>query len=105
MGETLIFAWHTAKWDRRVARLSLGMLSAVAEEIAALTPQQVASVSARHRDALQRRWEDARDFWTQLLAAAKSGDDDHLEDMHRHAKVLLAGELISRSTLTRIPAK
>jgi len=99
MSETLIFAWHTAKWDRRVARLSLGMLPAVAEEIAALTPQQLSAISARHSSALRLRWQDDPDFWAQLLVAAKSGDDDRLEEIHLHAKLLLAGEIISRSAL------
>lgn len=53
MSETLIFAWHTAKWDRRVARLSLGMLAAVAEEIAALTPQQLSDISRLYSSAVR----------------------------------------------------
>jgi len=104
MSETLIFAWHTAKWDRRVARLSLGMLPAVAEEIAALTPQQLSAISARHSSALRLRWQDDPDFWTQLLVAAKCDDNDRLEDVHLHAKLLLAGEIISRSAFARVPA-
>jgi hypothetical protein len=95
MSETLIFAWHTAKWDRGVARLSLGMSPVVAELIAALTPQQLASVSAQHSGALRLRWQDNADFWTSLLRAARSGDDDVLAEMHLHAKLLLCGELIS----------
>jgi len=45
LGELLVFAWHTAKWDRRVARLSLGMLPGVVGVISALTPQQLDIVS------------------------------------------------------------
>ena len=104
MSETLIFAWHTAKWDRRVARLSLGMSPAVAELIAALTPQRLAAISEHRSSALRLRWQDDPDFWARLIVAAKSENDDNLEDVHLHAKLLLTGEIISRSTLSRVPA-
>jgi hypothetical protein len=97
MSEMLIFAWHTAKWDWRVARLSLGMLPAVATLIAALTPQQLAKVSREHSGALLLRWADDKDFWTKLLIAAGNGDEEVLAEIHLHAKLLLVGDLISRS--------
>jgi hypothetical protein len=95
MSETLVFAWYTAKWDWRVARLSLGMLPAVAELIAALTPQQLAIVSAQHSGALRLRWQDESDFWTRLLVAARDGDEESLADSHFHANLLLSGELMA----------
>jgi hypothetical protein len=104
MQETLIFAWHTAKWDRRVARLSLGMSPTVAESIAGLTPRQLATISSHHSAALRLRWQDNADFWGRLLVVARSDDQEALIEIHLHAKLLLCGELISRSTLTRIPA-
>jgi hypothetical protein len=97
MSEMLIFAWHTAKWDWRVARLSLGMLPAVATLIASLTPQQLAKVSKDHSGALRLRWADDKDFWTRLLIAARDGDEEVLAECHLHAKLLLCGALISRS--------
>jgi hypothetical protein len=102
MQETLIFAWHTAKWDRRVARLSLGMLPAVAESMAALTPRQLADVSARHSGALRVRWQEQPDFWTRLLVAAIDSDEETLSEIHLHAKLLLSGELLARSALQRV---
>jgi hypothetical protein len=36
--ELLIFAWHTVKWDARVARLLLGMSPQVAETLAGSAP-------------------------------------------------------------------
>jgi hypothetical protein len=95
MSETLIFAWHTAKWDRGVARLSLGMSPAVAELIAALTPQQLSTISARHSGALRLRWQDDADFWTRLLVAAREGDEDELADIHLHANLRLSGALLA----------
>lgn len=97
MSETLIFAWHTARWDWRVARLSLGMLPAIATLIAGLTPQQLARVSKEHSSALRLRWDDHPDFWTRLLLATRDGDEEVLAEIHLHAKLLLCGELISRS--------
>jgi hypothetical protein len=93
MNEALIFAWHTAKWDRGVARLSLGMSPVVAELIAALTPQQLATISAKHSGVLRLRWQDDPQFWTRLLAAARGGDEEVLSDIHLHANLLLCGEL------------
>jgi hypothetical protein len=63
MGELLVFAWHTAKWDWRVAQLSLGMLPGVVEAIAAMTPHQLDIVSARHHGSLRLRWQEDTDFW------------------------------------------
>jgi hypothetical protein len=95
--ETLIFAWHTAKWDWRVARLSLGMLPAVATLISALTPQQLARVSKEYSGSLRLRWADDKDFWTRLLIAARDGDEEVLAEIHLHAKLLLCGDLIWHS--------
>jgi hypothetical protein len=99
MSETLVFAWHTVKWDRRVARLSLGVLPAVAEFIAALTPHELATISGKHSSELRLRWDNSPDFWSSLLTAARDGDEELLAEIHLHAKLLLCGELISRSSV------
>jgi hypothetical protein len=92
--ETLIFAWHSVKWDRRVARLSLGMSSAVADIIAALSPQQIADIAGHYSSELHLRWQGSAYFWTQLLRIACSGDSDALEEIRLHAKLLFCGALI-----------
>ena len=94
MGELLVFAWHTVKWDKRVARLTLGMVPGVAELMAALTPHQLDALSAKNCSALRLRWQDDRPFWTRLLGAARDDDEEALADIHLHAKLLLSGELI-----------
>jgi hypothetical protein len=38
------------------------------------------------------------DFWTRLVRAARVGDDEAPADLHLHAKLLLSGELLARST-------
>lgn len=96
MGELLVFAWHTAKWDRRVARLSFGMLPGVAELIAAMTPHKLDRLAAEHCSALRLRWQDNAGVWTRLLEAARDSDEETLIDIHLHAKLLLSGELIGR---------
>jgi hypothetical protein len=96
MGELLVFAWHTVKWDRRVARLALGMVPGVAEFIAALTPHQLDRIAADNYRALRLRWQDDAAFWTRLLEAARDDDEETLADIHLHAKLLLSGELIGR---------
>jgi hypothetical protein len=97
MQEILIFAWHTVKWDQRIARLSLGMAPAVAELIGALTPGRLAIISDNYRGALYLRWYNQPDFWSRLLIAARDNDEEILAETHLHAKLLVAGELIPRS--------
>jgi hypothetical protein len=98
MQETLIIVWHSAKWARRVARLSLGMSPKVVDIIAGLSPQRLADISHRHSSELRLRWQENADFWSQLLRAARNGDSDALDEIHLHAKLLLCDELISGST-------
>jgi len=104
MSEALVFAWHTARWDRRVARLSLGVSAGVVGLIAAFTPQQLAVVSARHWGVLRLRWQDEPDFWARLLGAAQDSDEEALSENHLHAKLLFSGELLARSTVATVPA-
>jgi hypothetical protein len=99
--EILIFAWHTVRWDRRVGRLSLGASPGVAESIAELTPRQLAVVAQRHNGELRLRWQDDTDFWSAVLRAARSGNEEALTEIHRHAKLLLCGELLSRAATSR----
>jgi hypothetical protein len=95
VSEVLVFAWHTAKWDPRIARLTFGMLPGVVEVIAALTPQQLANIPIQHSETLVLRWQADPDFWPGLLAAARDGDEEALADYHLHGKLLLSGALLS----------
>jgi hypothetical protein len=99
--ETLVFAWHTAKWDRRVARLALGMLPSVAECIAALTPQALATVASRASGALCLRWQDYPEFWVHLLMAARDDDQEVLEEIRLHAQLLIGRPALPRHALSR----
>jgi hypothetical protein len=101
VSEVLVFAWHTAKWDPCVARLTFGMLPGVVEVIAALTPQQLASTPLQHSEALALRWQADPDFWPGLLSAARGGDEEALADYHLHGKLLLSGALLEHSPSTR----
>lgn len=105
VGELLVFAWHTVKWDRQVARLSLGMMPGVVEAIAGLTPQQLTEVAAQFKSALRLRWQEDVEFWTRLLkAAAREGNEGTLADVHLHAKLLLLGELMTGSASIKVGA-
>lgn len=98
MSEVLVFAWHTAKWDPRVARLVLGMVPAVADIIRELAPEQLDAVSEFQSGALRLRWQDDVEFWTRLTQAVREGERQALADIHLHAKLRLSGELMARST-------
>jgi hypothetical protein len=89
LGELLVFAWHTVKWDKRVARLSLGIPSGVADAIGALTPRQLAIISARHACVLRLRWQEDPEFWTRLVITARDGDEEALADIQLDAELLL----------------
>jgi hypothetical protein len=94
-GELLVFAWHTVKWDQRVARLSLGMLPSVVDVIAGLTPRKLAVISARDAGVLRLRWQEDPEFWARLMVAARDGDEKGLSDSQLHAKLLLSGPLLT----------
>jgi hypothetical protein len=98
MSEVLVFAWHMAKSDRRVAQLVLGMAPSVVEIFRGLAPQELDAVSGLRCGALRLRWQEDQEFWTRLVRAARDGDEEALADIHLHAKLLLSGELMTRST-------
>jgi hypothetical protein len=75
MGEAPVSAWHTAKWDRQVARLVLGMVPQVVELVRDLTPQQLDAVAGLHAGALRLRWQEDGEFWTKLLTAARGNEE------------------------------
>lgn len=95
MHETTMLAWQTARWDHTVAQMSLAMSSSVAAIISALTPQQIRVICARECHAIRVRWADDVQFWLDLLTAAVTHDDDRLDDLRLHAKLLLCSELAS----------
>jgi hypothetical protein len=102
MSEVLVFAWHTAKWDTKVARLVLGMLQGVGEIVRGLAPQQLDAVSRLRSGALHLRWQEDQEFWARLAQAARRGDGEALADIHLHAKLLLSGELMQRSGSSKV---
>ena len=93
MQEIAMFAWQTARWDRTVAQLSLGMTASVVEVIAALTPKQVREISDRESQVIEVRWSNDPPLWRDLLLAAVAGNDEKMAELRLHAKLLLCGEL------------
>jgi hypothetical protein len=103
MLEVLMFAWQAARQDRTVALMAFAMSSSVAEIIAGLTPRQIRTIATRENHFVQIRWSSNLAFWRDLLIAALDGDEETLAVLHLHAKLMLCGELISHTTLTRSP--
>ena len=91
LGEVLVFAWHTARWDLWVARYVLGIVPGVVELVRGLTPAQLDALSRLHSGSLRLRWQEDRNFWARWAAAARDGDEEALADIHSHAKYLLHG--------------
>jgi hypothetical protein len=95
--ELLIFAWHTVKWDARVARLLLGMSPQVAESLAGLSPQRLTELGQEAAGELRLRRQEDHEFWGSLVTAALKNSRQALSDVHLHAKLLLCGELLAAS--------
>src|SRR4029077_5887714 len=93
--ELLIFAWHTVRWDERVARLLLGMSSEEGEKLSGLTPRRLTEIGPVARRELRLRWQQDTAFWELLLRAALKASREALSDVHLHAKLLLCGELLA----------
>lgn len=94
MRETLMLAWSTVAFDRGAASIMLGMAPAVSSMIAALGPQDVERIAARHCSHLEPRWKDFPAFWGKLLAAAHNDDEEALHEVHLHGAQLIGGELL-----------
>lgn len=95
MHETLMFVWHAAQSDARLACLAVGMSRDVSMAIAGMTAQEIRNVASKHSGEVGPRWRDAPEFWRKLLVAAQGGDENALADVHLHAKLLLSGELLA----------
>jgi hypothetical protein len=94
MRETLMLAWGVVAIDCGAASLLLGMAPGVCAMLAELGPQDVERIAARHSRHLRSRWEDLPLFWSNLLHAARAGDEDSLYELHLHGVQLLGSELI-----------
>lgn len=97
MHETVMFAWQTARWDRTVAQMVLGMSRSVAELISSLTPRQILAIATRESQSIGVRWANDPRFWRDLLLAAQTGNDERLADVQLHAKLLFCSELARSS--------
>jgi hypothetical protein len=93
--ELLIFAWHTVRWDERVARLLLGMSPEVGETLSRLSPQRLTEIGPVARRELRLRWQQDTAFWELLLTAALKDSRQALSEVHLHAKLLICGELLA----------
>ena len=93
--ELLIFAWHTVRWDERVARLLLGMSSEVGETLSRLSPRRLTEIGPVARRELRLRWQQDTAFWELLLTAALKDSRQALSEVHLHAKLLVCGELFA----------
>lgn len=92
--ETLLFARQAAREDVVVAKAMFAMATPVASLVASLTLQQVRSIASGHARDLRVRWEDDAEFWGELLAACRAGDEQAIDAARRQGKLLFCGELV-----------
>jgi hypothetical protein len=93
--ETLLFARQVAREDVNVAKAMFAMTSPVVRLIASFTVSQVRAIALGNARQLRVRWDGDPEFWGELLAACRSGDEQSLAALRRHAKLLFCGELLS----------
>jgi hypothetical protein len=93
--ETLMFAWHAAQSDPRIACLTIGMSSEVSAVIAGMTAREIRDVASKHGGEVAPRWRESPELWKRLLLAAQRGDEAALADVQLHANLLLSGELLA----------
>jgi hypothetical protein len=92
--ETLLFARQAAREDMSVAKAMFAMTSRVAGLIASLTLSQVRTIALGNTRQLRVRWDNDPEFWCDLLAASRAGDEQAISALRRHGKLLFCGELI-----------
>jgi hypothetical protein len=92
--ETLLFARQAAREDITVAKAMFAMTSPVAKRVASLNMSKVKSIAATHAHELRIRWDEDPEFWRDLLLACRSADEESLDDLRRHAKLLFCGETV-----------
>lgn len=92
----LVLAWYTARLNRELAIVLLGLAPAVADVIATLRMQQIDRIAERQFRHVRPRWEDHPAMWQQLLRSAQSGDVDSVCDFNVRGIQLLTSELMSQ---------
>lgn len=95
--ETLMFAWQVAREDPRVAQILFAMTQPVAHLISSLAMQDIRTVAIERSNCLRFRWDDNAQLWRELLVAVTTDNEEALEELRLHTKLLFCGDLISRN--------
>jgi hypothetical protein len=98
--ETLMFAWQVAREDPRVAQILFAMTQPVAHLISSLAMQDIRTIAIERSNFLRFRWDDNAQLWRELLVAVTTDNEEALDELRLHAKLLFCGDLISRSRET-----
>jgi hypothetical protein len=93
--ETLLFARQVARENASVAKVIFAMTASVVRLIALFTVSQIRATAIGNAHQLRVRWDGDPEFWSKLLAACRSGDQQDLEAIRRHAKLRFSGEFVS----------
>jgi hypothetical protein len=94
--ETLLFARQVAREDVNVAKAMFAMTSPVVRLIASFTVSRIRAIAIGNARQLRVRWDSDPEFWGELLLTCRSGDEQALAALRRHAKLLFCGELIRK---------
>ncbi len=97
MLEVLMFAWHEALADRKMAVFTVGMTPEISGMLAQLSAHRVREVAAAYSGEVAMRWMDMTDIWKGMAEAARQADEKRLSLFHLHAKLLLMGTLRTTS--------
>jgi hypothetical protein len=101
--ETLLFGRQAAREDANVAIAMFAMTLSVARLIASLTVSQVRAIAFRNASQLRVRWDNHPEYWRDLLAACRAGDERAIEASRRQGKLLFCGESVLNATQSPRP--
>ena len=92
---TLMLAWHTARTERDVAMVILGLSASVTTFIAKLSLQDLDRIADAHCHAIRPRWEDSPGVWQQLVGGARGAPITAARAFVLHALQLISSDQVA----------
>jgi hypothetical protein len=90
---SLLLAWHLARTNRVMARMTLGMTGACAERIAQCRLRDLEWLAELPPPWIRPRWHQRPEFWRRLIVAARREDPVPLRQLQWHGLTLLAARV------------
>jgi hypothetical protein len=96
---SLLLAWHLARTNRVMARMTLGMSSTCADRIAHCRLRDLEWLAELSPPWIRPRWDQHPQLWRRLIVAARRDDPVPLRQLQWHGLTLLAAHVGQREGL------